>query len=140
MKKKSPKLPIVGNIPNPMPMTPETLGFFRDVLNARKEYAIVKEQESTKRDAIMARLKGRLEDISARRELVASALEKDFSIRQNTINEFFIRLDQALEDGKDDVAIQAAKSIEGIVKTSHMGSALRALADNFEHDDGVIDI
>lgn len=140
MKKTTPSLPVPGGIPKSISMSPDAIGAFRDVLNARKELAIVKEQESTKRDAIMARMKTRLEDIATRRDAVTLALEKEFGIRQKAIDDLFTRLDLALEQGKDEFAIAVVTSIEGIVKTSPIGSALRVLADNFERDDGVIDI
>ena len=74
-------------------MSPDISNAFRDVLNEWKEYAIVKEKEGTKRAAIMARMRTRMEDIAMCREAVTLALEKEFGIRQKATADLFTGLD-----------------------------------------------
>jgi hypothetical protein len=140
MKKKVSNLPVPAKMSSAVPMSPETLGFFKEVINARKEYAIVKDQESTKRTAIMARMKVQLEDMAIRRELFSDALEKSFGSRKEQIDRFFALIEQALAEDKDEVAIRAVAAIEGIVRTSPIADAAKILGDHFDRDDGVIDI
>ena len=142
MSKEQMKLPVKGKGKTPAPQmkSADVLKVFSEVLQARKEYAITKEQEETKRADIAANLRVRLVDLANRREMVAFALEREFGFREQSVNKLFARLDYALEQDKDSVAVAALSAIEGIVKESPIGNALQVLAKSFEKDDGIIDI
>lgn len=96
----------------------ESLEAFRALINGAKEYSKVREEEATKRCQIQADLKRDMEKIKGQRQFLEDYLRTTFDERRNTIDRMFERLDLALAEDKDQVAIQALASIEGIVKSS----------------------
>lgn len=112
--KKSPKqrLPIDKMNSN------DIAAVFREMINAKKEYEITKETEATKRQAILADYKLKMQKLSDRRELITEVLQQEYSLRKETINKMFDEMKQAYEDGNTDIVLQAMKSVEGIVKES----------------------
>ena len=113
---------------------------FGEVLQARKEYAVVVEQETTKRAAIAAALQARLEELQAFRDSFELYLEKECQMRRETIEGIFFRLDAAMAADKDEVAVQALRSLEGIVAHSPLGGALAAMARVLEKKGAVLEI
>ena len=142
MNKQKTTLPVKakGRTPAGQMSSADVLKAFSEVLQARKEYAITREEEATKRQKIASDLRGRLQELADRREIVVFALEREFGFREHNVNEILARLDKALEQDKDDIAVAALSAIEGIVKQSPIGSALQVLAKSFEKEDEVIDI
>ncbi len=93
---------------------------FKELINAKKEYELVREQEVTKRQEIAANLNYHLEKLSMQRDMIENYLEKDFAMRKETIDEIFSRMDRAYNDQNYEVVIKALDSVEGIVKQSPM--------------------
>jgi hypothetical protein len=85
-------------------------------IDAYKDYQITKEQEHTKREAIDADLKKYLTKVNQTKDVLSDYLSNQFSSRKETIDELFTRLDRALDEDKDNVAIQVLTTLEGIVK------------------------
>lgn len=88
---------------------------FVQFINEKKEYEVVKEQETTKREAIHADLQKYLTKVNQTKILV-NHLSSKYITRKETLEKVFEKLDQALEQNKDSVAIQIVNSLEGIVK------------------------
>jgi hypothetical protein len=91
---------------------------FKTFINAKKEYEITKEQERTKRQALDTDLKKYLTKVNQTKDFLSKHLTEQYSLRRETIEELFIRLDRALDEDKDSVAVQVLTALEGIVKES----------------------
>ena len=91
---------------------------FKTFINAKKEYEITKEQERTKRQALDTDLKKYLTKVNQTKDFLSKHLTEQYSFRRETIEELFIRLDRALDEDKDTVAVQVLTTLEGIVKES----------------------
>ena len=116
MKKGSKKLP--KDSPLGKMNSKDTSSVFKEIINAKKEYEMCVEQETTKRLAIKSDLTKYMANINLKREMIFYVLEKEYKVRQETIEDLGRVLDRAYEDGRDDVVIQAISSIEGILKES----------------------
>jgi hypothetical protein len=116
VKKASKKLP--KKSPLGKMNSKDTSSVLRELINAKKEYEICVEQELTKRQDIQADLTKYMLNINLKRDAIFSVLEEEYKIRRETIAELGKILDQAYEDGRDEVVIQAISSIEGIIKES----------------------
>jgi hypothetical protein len=91
---------------------------FKTFINAKKEYEITKEQERTKRQSLDANLKKYQTKVNLTKDFLSKHLTEQYSFRRETIEELFIRLDRALDEDKDSVAVQVLTALEGIVKES----------------------
>jgi len=111
----------------------------KSVLNAKKEYAIVKEQEETKRASISCDLTKYLAKLNAQKEILGKHLENEFQLRKETIDEIFARLDTAVDNNNDVVAAAALKAISVVVSTNPL-SGVAEIHKLFEDDDSVIEI
>jgi hypothetical protein len=104
--------------------TPSEVDAFRDLINGALDYMNTSSIEKTKRQKIKADLELNMELIKAQKQVLEEYLRKTFSEREHVINEMFLRLDRALDENRDEVAIQALASIEGIVKSSPLEALL----------------
>lgn len=102
-------------------------------IQAKKEYGIVKEQEVTKRMAIDNDLTKYLKKVENSREILIGHLSEQYSIRRESMNGIFERLDRALDENKDEVAIAALNTLEGIIKTSPL-TEIDKIGKAFEED------
>lgn len=96
----------------------DTASVLTQLINAKKEYEMCIEQETTKRQAIESDLKKYMADIQLKRDVIFSVLENQYKMRSDSINKMYELLDTAYADGRDEVVIQALTSIEGIIKES----------------------
>lgn len=71
----------------------------RDIASAAKEYAVVRERERSRREAIAAYERVELARLDAQREVVLSALDRSFDERAANFRQLFAALDRALEGG-----------------------------------------
>lgn len=106
---------------------------------AHKEYKSVQEQEKTKRMAIKADLEKYKATIQAQREVLELYLKNEYRQRDEMTKEFLKRLDRALDEGKDSVAIQALDSLEKLVTSSPL-SGLAQIKHTFENKNAVLEI
>lgn len=109
------------------------------IISARKEYKIVKEQESTKRLKIEADLVKHVTLIKEQRGLLESYLNHEYGLRSEMTREFLKRLDRALDEDKDSVAIQALDSLEKMITKSPLGG-LAQIRQTFENENAVLEI
>jgi len=95
-----------------------------NVLAAAKEYAEVREVETTKRAQIEARKAVALAEIEARRELFITYLERSFDEREKNFAELFRALDAAMKSDTGQVA-----EILGAITTLAASSPFKDLHD-----------
>lgn len=118
----------------------ESIEMLKTIIEGAKEYLTIKESEKTKRCELEASMRVNLERIRSQRQCLESYLEKSFGERRKTLDSLFERLDIALSSNdKNDVAIQALSSIEGIVKSSPLEDLL-ATRRELESQDGILEI
>lgn len=115
------------------------LDLAKAILDAKKEYALVKEQEETKRHAISADLHKFQVAIDAKKELLEAHLAREFGLRKETIEEVLLRLDKAMENNQDSVAAEALSRIQGIVATNPL-NGVAEIGRLFESGSGVLEI
>ena len=111
----------------------DTSDLLRELINSKKEYETTKEIENTKRLAIEKATEIHLEKIKSNKESVEKISKAVFDERNKVIDKNFEVLENALEKDKDDVAIEAMKSISNIVKESPLkdfGSISNALQND----------
>lgn len=111
----------------------DTSDLLRELINSKKEYETTKEIEKTKRLAIEKATEIHLEKIKSNKESVEKISKAVFDERNKVIDKNFEVLENALEKDKDDVAIEAMKSISNIVKESPLkdfGSISNALQND----------
>ena len=96
----------------------DTASVLTQLIQAKKEYEMCVEQETTKRKEIEANMLMYLETLNLKRDIVFSVLEEQYRMRRESIDNLYALLDKAYDDGRDDVVIQAISSIEGIIKES----------------------
>ena len=111
----------------------DTSDLLRELINSKKEYETTKEIEKTKRLAIEKATEIHLEKIKSNKESVEKISKAVFDERNKVIDKNFEVLEKALEKDKDDVAIEAMKSISNIVKESPLkdfGSISNALQND----------
>lgn len=112
----------------------DTAGVFKHLIDAKKEYQIVKEQETTKRMQINSQMKIHIENITAKREFFKEVLKEEYGLRKETIDNLFLCIDRAFDEDKNEIVISALEAIEGIVKENPL-KALAKIASSFENDD-----
>lgn len=95
-----------------------------NVLAVAKEYAEVREVETTKRAQIEARKAVALAEIEARRELFITYLERSFDEREKNFAELFRALDAAMKSDAGQVA-----EILGAITTLAASSPFKDLHD-----------
>lgn len=91
------------------------------VVTAYKEWKIVHEQETTKREAIGAQRDALVEKIRADRDVLVGFLKGRFEQQGNALDGLFTRLDTALATGNPDLVGPALNSIVETVKASPLG-------------------
>lgn len=112
----------------------DVVSVFSQFINAKKEYEQTKEQEITKRLEIEADLRKHIETVVNQREFLEKYLEKEYKIRQLTIDKFFEVLDNVLENNKDNIVIKTLESIENVVKETPL-SGLMQLKKSIENNE-----
>ena len=115
------------------------IDMFKSVIEAHKEYAIVKEQEETKRLAISYDLTKYLDKMNLQKELLEKHLKYEFHLRSETIVEIFARLDTAIDNNSEVIAVAALNAIYGIVASNPM-AGLAEIKKIFEDDGRVLEI
>lgn len=130
------KVPHKGRVPLP---ARESLELLRSLVDAAKEHGKIREEERTRRSQIEADLKRDLAKIKLQRKILETILQNTFSERRDTVDRMFERLDRALSEDRNDVAIQALSSIEGIVKSSPLESLLSA-RNTLEDKESILEI
>ena len=113
---------------------------FDKLLTAKKEYENAKEHEATERERIHTHLQEALAKIQLARDIIEQSLENQFNERRSTIDGIFERIDRALSSDKDEIAIAALNSLEGIVKSSPLGSALAVMRMTLEDPNSTLEI
>ena len=109
----------------PIPADPLALAeATQRLVDACKEWAIVKEQETTKRQAITAQRDAALEKIRADREVLVTFLKGHFDAQGAALDGLFKGLDTALASGNPDLVGPILTSIVQTVKTSPLGDLL----------------
>lgn len=119
-------------VPAVYPVTNVTSAFSR-LLEARQEYRRIAEQEKTKRHAIDAWEKVRLQELKNQQVILQQYLDATFSERRHVIDGFFNALDQGLESGNLELIDKAISGIVDIVKESplrQVDNLIAALNDN----------
>jgi len=111
----------------------------RSLVDAAKEHGNTREEERTRRAQIEADLKRDIAKIKVQRKILETILQNTFSERRDTVDRMFERLDRALSEDRNDVAIQALSSIEGIVKSSPLESLLAA-RNTLEDKESILEI
>ena len=115
----------------------DTVNVIREMINAKKEYEITREVETSKRLEIESNLRKHIATLTLKRDQFITVLDKEYSMRKYSIDRMFDLLDKAYEDGNMDVVIQSLDSIEGIVKTSPLKEILQ-IGKIFESDDELV--
>lgn len=115
------------------------LALAKSVIDAKKEYALVKEQEVTKRLAISSDLNKYLVSISYKRELLERHLENEFSLRKESIAEILSRLDSAIESNQESTAAAALNAIQGIVAANPL-KGISEVSKFFDSGYGTLEI
>jgi len=111
----------------------------KSFIEAKKEYEIVREQETTKRLAIENNMKMYIAKLTAQREIIENSLRVEYAMRKETIEQMFSYVDRAFDEDKNEIVIAALDKIEGIVKESPLvGIAKIGMA--FENDDIELEI
>jgi hypothetical protein len=105
----------IGNNDSSTEITGGLFELAKAVLDAKKEYAVVLEQESTKRMSISADLEKSLITINNKRQILEKHLEQEFHLRKDTISEILFRLDSAIDNNQESIAKSALSAIQGIV-------------------------
>lgn len=127
-----------NNGSGPLPAK-ESLELLRSLVDAAKEHGKTREEERARRAQIEADLKRDLAKIKVQRKILETILQNTFSERRDTVDRMFERLDRALSEDRNDVAIQALSSIEGIVKSSPLESLLAA-RNTLEDKESILEI
>lgn len=112
----------------------DTSDLLRELINSKKEYETTKEIEKTKRLAIEKATEIHLEKIKSNKESVEKISKAVFDERNKVIDKNFEVLENALEKDKDDVAIEAMKSISNIVKESPLKD-FDSISNALQNDD-----
>ncbi|WP_157040332.1 hypothetical protein [Polaromonas naphthalenivorans] len=115
------------------------VGLIKSMVDAKKEYAIVKEQEATKRYAINSDLNKYLAKVNIQKEILETHLANEFKIRKEAISEIFSRLDVAIDSGNDAIAVAALTAIHGIVIANPL-AGIGEMKKVFENTDGILEL
>jgi hypothetical protein len=105
------------------------------VVGAYKEYHIVVQQETTKREEIRARRDVELKRIRGQRELLMRYLERSFDERKENFTRLFNLADEALRQGDNAQLGQVLTSITHLAATS----PFKALADMASTREALLD-
>ena len=117
----------------------DTASVLTQLIQAKKEYEMCVEKETTKRKEIESNMVMYLETLKLKRDIVFSVLEEQYKLRKESIENLYELLDKAYEDGRDDVVIQAISSIEGIIKESPAKDLLN-IEEGFRNPDKTLTI
>lgn len=79
----------------------EVFQILEKIISAKKEYEMVKEQETSKRYEIKADLIKHIASVKAQRDSLESYLDREYGLRSEMTKEFLKRLDRALDEDKD---------------------------------------
>lgn len=89
-----------------------------EIANAFKEFALVWQQETTKRTEIEARRQAALAKISAMRDVLLTSLDRRFDEREQLIDGHFKLIQQGIEKGDTGLVDKSLAGLYAIVKTS----------------------
>ena len=116
-------------------LPPEDVGnVIVELINSKKELEITCEQETTKRIKIHNQLEISLKNIDLKREIISTALNKEYGLRQENIEKMFNLVEKALDSEKDEIVIAAIDGIVNIVKESPL-NGIAQIASAFENDE-----
>lgn len=116
-------------------LPPEDVGnVIVELINSKKELEITCEQETTKRIKIHNQLEISLKNIDLKREIISTALNKEYGLRQENIEKMFDLVEKALDSEKDEIVIAAIDGIVNIVKESPL-NGIAQIASAFENDE-----
>ena len=87
------------------------------LMSSYERYKTTVQIETTKREQISAVKDIQISKIQAQKELLRSYLDQTFAERRSTINELFMRLDQAIDSGDVQQISVFVNGITDIVKT-----------------------
>jgi hypothetical protein len=104
-----------------------------------KEYGITKELEATKRDKISVDLQVKLNKIREKRDVLEIYFEKEYAVRRETVCDLLDRLDRAMDEDKNDVAIAALSKLGEIIQASPLRD-LDKIGRVFDDPDGELEI
>ena len=113
----------------------DALNALQDVVAGVRECFLVHEEESTKRARIQAYEKTEVARIKAGEAVLKDYLGSVFHERRETIDELFVRFDQAVEDGDGERAQAALLGVVDLAKSSpladlgDLGEIRKALDD-----------
>jgi hypothetical protein len=91
------------------------------IVSSLKEYALVREEEKTKRRAIEAREKIEIAKIKANEELLLTYMRHSFAERAEEFRRLFNSLDKAQETGDTETLGQVLQAVVALAKESPLG-------------------
>ncbi|QQP87511.1 hypothetical protein IGS68_15520 [Skermanella sp. TT6] len=94
------------------------------LIDAYKEWMIVREQETTKRELIAAQRDAAIAKICADRDVLVTYLKGQFETQGKALDGLFKGLDKALDSKDPDLVGPILSSIVETVKTSPLGDML----------------
>lgn len=111
--------PMKNPIPGPAggPMMPAAEGF-KLLVDSWLEYKKVKENETTKREAIRAHRDVAIERINAQKEVFQNVINHTFAERAKNFDHFFATLDKGIEEKNDQIINGAMQMIVNQMQTS----------------------
>ncbi len=107
----------------------QALEGFKILVDASKEYGIVREHHQTERSRIQANKEVELARLHHQAELLESYLKQSFKQQNETIDKMFERLDKGIEENNPQLIALAMQNIENIVKSSPLKEALQIVSD-----------
>ena len=117
--------------------TSDLADVIKALVNAKKEYEIVREQEFTKRAAIESDLMQNMTKILAKREIILRHLSNSYSERSESLRHTFNILERALQDKNTEFVVAALGTIVEIIKVNPL-KEIDAIGKAFESDEEFI--
>lgn len=116
----------------------QALTALQDVINAGREYLILRQQEMTKRETIRAYEILETQRIKAAEDVLKTYFSLAFAERAKTFEELLARLDTAAEAGDTHTVSESLKAIVAIAQTSPLNdlgdlSQIRGALDDPDH-------
>ncbi len=97
------------------------------LISAWKEYSIIREQETTKREAISAWRDVQLEKYKSQREVLSTYLKQTFAERRDVIQGLFDKLDEGIDSDNQELVDSSMSAIVSIVQTSPLQQAQKII-------------
>lgn len=125
-------LPSKGNDDNNNHYTPfdanQALKDISDIFQSRSHYEEIREQNITIRKKIESEEKLALSRLNTIKESIDTNLRGKFAEDRYTLDEFFKRLDKAMEEKDSDAVKSISQSIVAICEKDHLSSSLSELS------------